>query len=56
VSLELHPGLYQGALIECGVIDGIGNADFYLAARAVADTSAVLTSSRRRTGKPLSVG
>ena len=25
VSLELHPGLYQGALIECGVIDGIGN-------------------------------
>ena len=37
VSLELHPGLYQGALIECGVIDGIGNADFYLAARAAAE-------------------
>ncbi len=37
VSLELHPGLYQGALIECGVIDGIGNVDFYLAARAAAE-------------------
>ena len=28
LSLELHPGLYQGALIECGVIDGVGVADF----------------------------
>ena len=37
LSLELHPGLYQGALIECGVIDGIGIADFYLAARAAAE-------------------
>lgn len=37
VSLELHPGLYQGALIECGVIDGVGVADFYLAARAAAE-------------------
>jgi len=37
VSLELYPGLYQGALIECGVIDGIGNADFYVAARAAAE-------------------
>jgi pimeloyl-ACP methyl ester carboxylesterase len=37
VSLELHPGLYQGALIECGAIDGIGNADFYVAARAAAE-------------------
>ena len=37
VSLELYPGLYQGALIECGVIDGIGNTDFYLAARAAAE-------------------
>jgi pimeloyl-ACP methyl ester carboxylesterase len=36
-SLELHPGLYQGALIECGVIDGIGNADFYFAASAAAE-------------------
>ena len=36
-SLELHPGLYQGALIECGVIDGIGLADFYVAARAAAE-------------------
>ena len=37
VSLELHPGLYQGALIECGVIDGVGIADFYFAARAAAE-------------------
>ena len=36
-SLELHPSLYQGALIECGVIDGIGNADLYVAARAAAE-------------------
>ena len=36
-SLELHPGLYQGALIECGVIDGVGIADFYTAARAAAE-------------------
>jgi pimeloyl-ACP methyl ester carboxylesterase len=36
-SLELHPGLYQGALIECGVIDGIGLADVYWAARAAAE-------------------
>src|SRR5437867_11554707 len=36
-SLELQPGLYQGALIECGVIDGIGLADFYVAARAAAE-------------------
>jgi pimeloyl-ACP methyl ester carboxylesterase len=36
-SLELHPGRYQGALIECGVIDGIGNVDFYLAAQAAAE-------------------
>lgn len=36
-SLELHPGLYQGALIECGVIDGIGLVDLYHAARAAAE-------------------
>jgi len=36
-SLELHPGLYQGALIECGAIDGIGNVDLYVAAWAAAE-------------------
>jgi pimeloyl-ACP methyl ester carboxylesterase len=36
-SLELYPGLYQGALIECGVIDGIGLGDVYWAARAAAE-------------------
>jgi pimeloyl-ACP methyl ester carboxylesterase len=36
-SLELYPGLYQGALIECGNVDGVGIADFYAAARAAAE-------------------
>ena len=36
-SLELHPGVYQGALIECGVIDGVGIADVYLAFKAAAE-------------------
>ena len=36
-SLELHPGIYQGALIECGAIDGVGIADFYLAYKAAAE-------------------
>jgi hypothetical protein len=27
-SLELHPDVYQGALIECGVIDGVGLTDW----------------------------
>ena len=36
-SLELYPGLYQGALIECGVMEGIGNVDLYLAAQAAAE-------------------
>src|SRR5262245_25855845 len=26
-SLELHPEIYEGALIECGVIDGVGLVD-----------------------------
>ena len=36
-SLELHPGLYQGAFIECGIIDGIGLADFLWAYTAAAE-------------------
>ncbi len=36
-SLELHPELYQGALIECGVIDGIGLADWRDAYTAAAE-------------------
>ena len=36
-SLELHPGVYQGALIECGAIDGVGIVDFYLAYKAAAE-------------------
>ena len=36
-SLELHPGVYQGALIECGAIDGVGIVDLYLAYKAAAE-------------------
>lgn len=36
-SLELHPGVYQGALIECGVTDGITVADLGLAYQAAAE-------------------
>ena len=36
-SLELHPDAYQGALIECGVIDGIGLVDWYRAYTAAAE-------------------
>jgi len=27
-SLELHPGVYQGGLIECGAVDGVGLIDW----------------------------
>ena len=36
-SLELHPGVYQGALIECGVTDGVTLADLLLAYKAAAE-------------------
>ncbi|MBI3826794.1 MAG: hypothetical protein HY294_12410 [Candidatus Rokubacteria bacterium] len=36
-SLELHPEIYHGALIECGNVTGIGEADFLYAYRAAAD-------------------
>jgi len=55
-SLELQPGLYQGALIECGVIDGVGLADFYVAARAAAEYLGGVNLSRRRTGRPWCAG
>jgi pimeloyl-ACP methyl ester carboxylesterase len=35
-SLELHPDVYQGALIECGVIDGVGLVDWLRAYTAAA--------------------
>ena len=35
-SLELYPAVYQGALIECGVIDGVGLADWFYAYTAAA--------------------
>ena len=36
-SLELRPGLYQGGLVECGLVDGIGIADYLLAYTAAAE-------------------
>src|SRR6266851_3850523 len=36
-SLELHPDVYQGALIECGVIDGVGLIDWLRAYTAAAE-------------------
>jgi hypothetical protein len=36
-SLEQQPDVYQGALIECGVIDGIGLVDWLYAYTAAAD-------------------
>jgi pimeloyl-ACP methyl ester carboxylesterase len=36
-SLELHPGLYQGGLAECGLVDGIGIADYLNAYTAAAE-------------------
>jgi hypothetical protein len=36
-SLELHPDVYQGALVECGVIDGVGIVDWLYAYTAAAE-------------------
>ena len=36
-SLELRPGLYQGGLAECGLIDGIGIVDYLFAYTAAAE-------------------
>jgi hypothetical protein len=36
-SLELRPGLYQGGLAECGLVDGIGISDYLLAYTAAAE-------------------
>ena len=36
-SLELHPDVYQGGFIECGVIDGVGLVDWLYAYSAAAE-------------------
>lgn len=36
-SLELHPEIYQGALIECGIVDGVGLVDWLYAYTAAAE-------------------
>ena len=36
-SLEQHPELYQGGLAECGLVDGIGIADYLTAYTAAAE-------------------
>ena len=36
-SLEIHPEIYQGALIECGAVNGVGLVDWLYAYGAAAD-------------------
>jgi alpha-beta hydrolase superfamily lysophospholipase len=36
-SLELHPGIYQAALAECGVLNGVGEGDYEVAYAAAAE-------------------
>src|SRR5262249_38089507 len=36
-SLDLHPGVYQGGLTECGLVDGISIADYLFAYTAAAE-------------------
>jgi hypothetical protein len=36
-SLELHPDVYQGGLIECGIVDGVGLVDWLYAYTAAAE-------------------
>lgn len=36
-GLELHPGVFQGALVECGVVDGVGLVDWLAAYTAAAE-------------------
>src|SRR5438093_8895795 len=36
-SLELRPAFYQGGLAECGLVDGIGLADYLMAYTAAAE-------------------
>ena len=36
-SLELHPGAYQAGLAECGLVDGIWEADYLMAYTAAAE-------------------
>lgn len=36
-GLELHPGIFQGGLTECGVVDGVGLGDWLYAYAAAAE-------------------
>jgi pimeloyl-ACP methyl ester carboxylesterase len=36
-ALELHPDAFQGGLLECGVIDGVGQLDWHYAYTAAAE-------------------
>ena len=55
-SLELRPGLYQGALTECGLVDGISIADYLMAYTAAAELISgvpLLDAPDRATFEPL---
>jgi pimeloyl-ACP methyl ester carboxylesterase len=36
-GMELHPGVFQGAITECGVVDGVGLVDWLFAYTAAAE-------------------
>jgi len=58
-SLELRPGLYQGGLSECGLVDGIGVADYLMAYTAAAELISgvpILDAPDRQTFGPLLEG
>jgi pimeloyl-ACP methyl ester carboxylesterase len=58
-SLEQRPGLYQGGLTECGLVDGIGIADYLMAYTAAAELISgvpVLEAPDRQTFGPLVEG
>jgi hypothetical protein len=45
---ELHPGIYQGGFIECGVVDGVGLVDWLGAYTALAEYLSNLPLLERR--------
>jgi Tannase-like family of unknown function (DUF6351) len=55
-SLEVHPGVYQGALIECGVIDGVRIVDLIYAYRAAAEFFCAPCGGRAIAARPRTSG
>jgi hypothetical protein len=49
-SLELHPEIYQGGLIECGIVDGVSLVDWLYAYTAAASHSPDNNSAHEGSG------